>query len=106
MRDDDPVAAGKLEQARAIFDGLQKGAIQRSLFTSNANAYFSEQALHDFAAGFEPLGTPSQFVQIRRDLRGGMVLRVYRAVFAKAVLRIWTYETPDGKLEQYQVAPD
>jgi hypothetical protein len=34
-----------------------------------------------------------------------MVLRVYRASFANRALRVWTFETADGKLEQYQVAP-
>jgi len=35
-------------RGRAIFDGLQRGTVDRSLFTSNANAYFSDQALKDF----------------------------------------------------------
>ena len=34
-----------------------------------------------------------------------MMERVYRAVFEHQALRVWTYEMPDGKLEQYQVAP-
>jgi hypothetical protein len=33
-----------------------------------------------------------------------MTLRVYRAKFASKNLRAWTYEMPDGKLEQYQIA--
>jgi hypothetical protein len=33
-----------------------------------------------------------------------MLERVYRIKFAKTVLRAWTYEMPDGKLEQFQVA--
>ena len=32
-------------------------------------------------------------------------LRVYRVRFPQRTLRVWTYELPDGKLEQYQVAP-
>jgi hypothetical protein len=34
-----------------------------------------------------------------------MVYRSYRAQFGNRAIRVWTYETPDGKLEQYQVAP-
>lgn len=102
---DDPATTPKLAQARKIFEGLQQGTIDRSLFTDNANAYFSEQALKDFAAGLGPLGTPQEFTQVRQSLRGGMTLRVYRIRFAGKTLRAWTYEMPDGKLEQYQIAP-
>jgi D-alanyl-D-alanine carboxypeptidase len=102
----DPATAGKQEQARKIFEGLQRGTIDRSLFTDNANFYFNEQALKDFAASLTPLGAPEEFNQVNQGLRGGMTLRVYRIKFAKKVLRAWTYEMPDGKLEQYQVAED
>jgi D-alanyl-D-alanine carboxypeptidase len=100
----DPATPEKLEQAKKIFDGLQHGTIDRSLFTDNANAYFSEQALQDFASGLGPLGTPKQFTQIQQGLRGGMTLRVFLVRFEKQTLRAWTYELPNGKLEQYQIA--
>src|SRR5215813_3797712 len=100
----DPLTPEKLEQAKKIFDGLQHGKIDRSLFSDNANAYFSEQALQDFATGLAPLGTPKQFTQVRQGLRGGMILRVYLLRFDKQTLRAWTYELPNGKLEQYQIA--
>jgi D-alanyl-D-alanine carboxypeptidase len=100
----DPATPEKLEQAKKIFDGLQHATIDRSLFSDNANAYFSEQALKDFATGLGPLGTPKQFTQVRQGLRGGMTLRVYILRFDKQTLRAWTYELPNGKLEQYQIA--
>ena len=102
---DDPTTRQKTEQARKILEGLQKGTIDRSLFTSNANAYFSEAALKDFATGLSPLGEIQEFTQTARGLRGGMVYRNYRARFAQRTIRAWTYEMPDGKLEQYQIAP-
>ena len=102
---DDPTTPQKTEQARKILEGLQKGTIDRALFTSNANAYFSETALKDFASGLAPLGEIQEFTQVGRTLRGGMVGRTYRARFAQRSLRAWTYEMPDGKLEQYQIAP-
>jgi CubicO group peptidase (beta-lactamase class C family) len=104
LAQDDPTAAGKLDESRKIFEGLQHGKIDRSLFTENANSYFSEQALKDFASSLGPLGTPSRFTQVYQGLRGGMTLRIYRVEFPKKTLRAWTYEMPDGKLEQYQVA--
>lgn len=100
----DPATPAKLEQAKKIFEGLQHGTIDRSLFTDNANAYFSEQALQDFAGSLGPLGPPQSFVQASQGLRGGMTLRVYLIRFATKTLRAWTYEMPDGKLEQYQIA--
>jgi hypothetical protein len=102
---EDKLAESRTAQAKAIFDGLQHGTIDRSLFTSNANAYFNDQALKDFASSLGPLGAPTGFVQTRQSLRGGMTARSYRVTFSNRVLRVWTFETPDGKLEQYQVAP-
>ncbi len=93
-----------LEQAKQIFGELQKGRIDRSLFTANANAYFSEQALRDFAASLGPLGTPKEFTAAGQSLRGGMTLRRYSVVLAKHTLRITTFTMPGGKLEQYMVS--
>ena len=100
----DPATPAKLEQAKKIFEGLQHGTVDRSLFTDNANSYFSEAALKDFAVGLGPLGKPQSFVQASQGLRGGMTLRVYVIRFPQKTLRAWTYEMPDGKLEQYQIA--
>ena len=102
---EDKLADSRTTQARAIFEGLQHGTIDRSLLTSNLNAYFSDQALKDFASSLGPLGTPSGFTQTRTALRGGMTYRSYRVSFPNRAIRVWTYEMPDGKLEQYQVAP-
>jgi D-alanyl-D-alanine carboxypeptidase len=102
---EDALAANRTAQARAIFDGLQKGTVDRSLFTPNANGYFNDVALKDFAQSLAPLGAPSSFVQTGTSKRGGMTLRSYRATFPGRALRVWTFETAEGKLEQYQVAP-
>jgi D-alanyl-D-alanine carboxypeptidase len=96
-------SAKKLQQAREIFEGLQHGALDRSLFTANANSYFTEQAIQDFAASLAPLGAPGEFTQTAQQERGGMTARVFRVTFAKKVLIVSTYEMPDGKLEQYLV---
>ena len=100
----DAATPAKLAQAKKIFDGLQKGTIDRSLFTDNCNFYFGEQALKDFASSLVPFGEPTSFTQVSQSLRGGMVARTYIARFAQKTLRVWTFEMPDGKLEQYQVA--
>ena len=100
----DGSAQAALDQARKIFEGLQHRRIERQLFTSNANAYFTDQAVGDFASSLGPLGVPQEFTQQAQSLRGGMILRRFRLRFAKNTLRITTFTMPDGKLEQYQIA--
>ena len=92
------------EQAREIFAALQQGKLDRGLFSPNANAYFSEQALADFAASLGPLGVPQEFVQTGQGLRGGMSFRSFRIRAGGKTLSLTTFTLPDGKLEQYQIA--
>jgi D-alanyl-D-alanine carboxypeptidase len=99
----DAHVAEKEQQARSIFAGLQRGEIDRSLFTANAYSYFTSQALRDFAASLGPLGAPLSFTQASQDLRGGMTSRRYTVTFPKKALSVWVYEMPDGKIEEYQV---
>ncbi len=100
----DAQTASRTAQALQIFKGLQQGRIDRSLFTDDANFYFSDTALHDFQSSLAPLGEPRDFQQVSESHRGGMLLRVFVARFPDRTLRVWTFQMPDGKLEQYQVA--
>jgi D-alanyl-D-alanine carboxypeptidase len=101
-----PSPTAKAEaQALAIFTGLQKGQVDRTLFTDYGNAYFTPEAIGDFATSLAPLGVPSSFTQTREEQRGGMTFRVFTAQFASRKLTVTTYEMPDGKLEQYLVIP-
>jgi D-alanyl-D-alanine carboxypeptidase len=93
------------QQAADIFAGLQQGKIDRTLFTPNCNAYFSQEALQDFSSSLSPLGKPRSFHQASETLRGGMTFRVFKVEFPNIQLDVTTYEMPDGKLEQYLVAP-
>lgn len=93
-------------RAKQIFLALQKGKIDRSLFTDNANGYFDAQALQDFRRSLSPLGAPKDFTQERKGDRGGMVYRKFKVKLAKRDLAVTTYEMPDGKLEQYLVLPE
>ncbi|HEY4101230.1 MAG TPA: serine hydrolase domain-containing protein [Gemmatimonadales bacterium] len=91
-------------QARRIFDGLQHGTIDRSLFTDNANAYFSTQAVADFESSLGPLGAPTTFSPGGQSLRGGMTYRSFRIRAGNRNMVVSTFTMPDGKLEQYQIA--
>ncbi|HEX4423957.1 MAG TPA: serine hydrolase domain-containing protein [Terriglobales bacterium] len=94
----------KQEQIEKIFQQFQQGKIDRSLFTANANSYFTEQAVKDFADGLAPLGAPQDFTQTEREDRGGMTFRRYFVKFPLKTLDLWIREMPDGKIEQYQIA--
>jgi D-alanyl-D-alanine carboxypeptidase len=98
----DSVASSEA-RARKILEGLQQGRIDRSLFTENANSYFTDQAIRDFAAGLAPLGAPTALTQTRQSDRGGMTFRVFELKFSSKALAIWERDMPDGKIEQYQV---
>ncbi len=97
-------AAGE-QRAGRIFEGLQRGKIDRALFTENANAYFTEQALSDFASGLLPLGPPQRVEQTRWNDRGGMTFRRFAVNCSSKRAVILERDMPDGKIEQYQVMP-
>ena len=89
---------------RKAFDGLRQGKIDRSQFTDNANFYFTEQALADYAASLRPLGEPKRFEPTSVTLRGGMTHRIYVVEYPRKTLQINIYEMPDGKFEQLLVS--
>ncbi len=94
-----------LDRARKTFEGLQQGKIDRSQFTEDANFYFNQQALQDFASSLGPLGAIQEFTAGRTSLRGGMTYRGFRAKLGGKSVSISIYEMPDGKYEQYLVEP-
>jgi CubicO group peptidase (beta-lactamase class C family) len=93
------------KRALSIFTGLQAGKLDRSQLTEFCNAYFTPEAIADFAGSLKSLGVPLSFRQQSESQRGGMTFRVFRAEFADRRLVITTYEMPDGKLEQFLVVP-
>ena len=100
----DPDAGRLLEQAKAIFNGLLDGHLDRALFTSNCNSYFTPEVIADYAASLKPLGSPKSFEQSRSSLRGGFSERIYRIVFEGKTLSLVTRADRSGKLEQYQIS--
>jgi D-alanyl-D-alanine carboxypeptidase len=92
------------EKVRKVYNGLQQGKIDRSLFTDNANSYFTQQALKDYASSLAQLGAPESFTQSGSSLRGGMTERIFEVKYPTKNLVIIIYEVPDGKFEQYMIA--
>ena len=92
-------------QALALYRGLQKGELDRSLLAPNLNDYFSAQTVADFESSLGPLGEPLILHQTATELRGGMTFRGFQIVYPGKRLSLTTYTYPDGKLEQYLVDP-
>jgi hypothetical protein len=90
-------------QVQAILEGLQKGRIDRALFSANANSYFSDVALRDCKASLTPLGKLKSVTVVSENLRGGMTHRAYRAQFARKVLTLNLYLLADGRYEQFLI---
>jgi D-alanyl-D-alanine carboxypeptidase len=101
----DPAARSSEGKVRAAFRGLQKGKIDRSQFTDNANDYFSERVLKDFADSLGPLGEPGDMNPGARRMRGGFVIQSYRPIVGGRKIRISVFETTDGKFEQFKIEP-
>jgi D-alanyl-D-alanine carboxypeptidase len=97
----DPVAAEK--RAQDIFIALQDGRLDRSQLTAFCDAYFTAEAMEDFASSLKPLGTPTSFRQVSVAKRGGMTFRAFNVTFPGKQVRVTVYEMQDGKLEQYLV---
>jgi CubicO group peptidase (beta-lactamase class C family) len=101
---DEPAAAEKdTQQVRGILEGLRRGKIDRSLFTSNANQYYSELALSDAKKSLSEIGKLESVTRTSEGLRGGMTHRNYRAAFHKKTVTLNIYVMPDGKYEQFMV---
>jgi D-alanyl-D-alanine carboxypeptidase len=98
-------SAAAEKRALDIFTGLQEGNLDRSQLTAFCDAYFTTEAVDDFAASLGPLGVPSSFKQVLEEKRGGLTFRVFQVSFPGQQVRVTVYEEPDGKLEQYLVSP-
>jgi D-alanyl-D-alanine carboxypeptidase len=96
-------AAAAEKRALDIFTGLQEGKLDRSQLTAFCDAYFTQEAVEDFASSLKPLGTPTSFKQVSEGKRGGMTFRVFNVSFPSRQVRVTVYEMPDGKLEQFLV---
>jgi len=99
-----PLAAPE-QQAIDVYHGLQRGRIDRTLLAPNLSDYFTPEAVADFQQSLAPLGEPLLFRQMREELRGGMTFREFQIVYPGKRLELTTYTYPDGKLEQYLIAP-
>jgi D-alanyl-D-alanine carboxypeptidase len=102
----DPNAAKSLTLIRNVYAQLSDGKLDRALLTSDANAYFTAEAVADYAASLKPLGTPASIEETSATERGGMSYRFYRVKTTSKSLTISSFITPEGKVDQFLVYPD
>jgi CubicO group peptidase (beta-lactamase class C family) len=103
-----PARPDDIASARALYDQLRSGRLDRSRLTEDANYYFTDTVLKDYRDSLAPLGDPQGFVMNGKPrLRGGFVNRSYTLTFADRKLRISTYAEPGdaGRWEQFLVTP-
>jgi CubicO group peptidase (beta-lactamase class C family) len=101
----DPAAPLALNKTRTLFVQLQAGTPDRSMMSEGLNAYFSAQVIEDFATSLKTLGEVQSIVELRANSRGGLTARLFRVKTAGRTIRVSTYFTPDGKLDQFIVYP-
>ncbi len=98
-----PAPETELKRVREVLEGLQQGHIDRALFTSNANSYFTDEALEDYKASLTALGKLLTVTKRAEQLRGGMTHRSYEAQFERKSVLLNIYVLPGGRFEQFLV---
>jgi CubicO group peptidase (beta-lactamase class C family) len=89
-------------RARAVFDALRTGTLDRSVMTADSNYYFTATALADYRTSLSALGEPQSFVALHGPrLRGGFVNRNYLVTYPDRKLTVVTYAEP-GETERYE----
>ena len=93
------------DTVRSVLTSLLSGKLDRSHLTADTSFYFTPETAEDYEASLAPLGDLQNVKQDRAELRGGMVFRTYTLTFQNGKAALTTYTEPDGKLEQFLVAP-
>ena len=99
--------SGDVTRAKAVFEGLRAGRIDRAAFTANGNYYFTPQAVADYRASLAPLGEPKSFTRNSSSLRGGFTAESYTLDYGtkKLTIVLRAEPGPKGRIEQFTVYP-
>jgi hypothetical protein len=100
---DDSAALKQEQLIKQVLEGLQRGQLNRELFTDDALAYFGDTAISDYKASLAPMGKLVLLSKQAEQQRGGMTHLTYRAHFEHASVALNIYLMPGGKLEQFLV---
>jgi CubicO group peptidase (beta-lactamase class C family) len=89
--------------ARAVFSAFQRGVIDRTMFTDNANAFLTPAVLADQKAGLAKLGPVRTFMFQGEYDRGGFHVLNWGIVTSKATLQVTEFRDSGGKVEQFVI---
>jgi hypothetical protein len=103
IKNTSPVIPPADSLVRRVLEDFTRGKIDRALFTEDANAYFSGQALKDYSDSLAPLGAVTSMVQNNARNRGGMILRSFTVKFPHKAISVSVFQMPDGKVEQFLI---
>jgi hypothetical protein len=92
-------------EALSFFVALQRGAVDRTKLTTNAQSYFTPEALAEAAKGLTKLGSVRKFTRISEGRRGGLINRKYNILCARGTVSASVFTTSDGRFEQFNVEP-
>lgn len=90
-------------KARAVFSAFQRGVIDRTMFTDNANAFLTPAVLADQKAGLAKLGPVRTFSFEGEYDRGGFHVLNWGIVTSKATLNVTEFRDSGGKVEQFVI---
>ena len=90
-------------RARAVFSAFQRGVIDRTMFTDNANAFLTPTVLADQKAGLAKLGPVRTFSFQDEYDRGGFHVLNWGIVTSKATLNVTEFRDAGGKVEQFVI---
>ncbi len=96
-------AKGDKQVATRLIDDLSRGAIDRSLLTTDASAYFTQRALAGYRASLAPLGKPRELNQVRADVIDKLHASIYELCWPGRKLVAIQRLTPDGKVEAFTI---
>jgi D-alanyl-D-alanine carboxypeptidase len=91
-------------RAREVFQALQKGALDREMFSEVGNFYLTAAVLADLRSSLNPLG-PARLIELESESqRGGMTTRRWKILCREARLEAIERSHPDGKMDEFLVS--
>jgi CubicO group peptidase (beta-lactamase class C family) len=96
-----PASVDSDQRVKQMLAELADKKLDRSRLTANLSAYFTDEAIAEYADTLRPLGALDALVQVTSGKRGGMIFRRYKASYGDKAMELSVYETVDGKLEQF-----
>jgi len=91
-------------RVRGIIGDFWHGTIDRSLFTEDANEFFSAKVLADQKAGLAHFGAPRAYMLHGQSQEGGSTERNWTILTDRADLYVTEIDAPDGRIVDFTIA--